>query len=494
VAAAAAAATAYDKSPDKSFHEPRLLHISNFEFPTHPNRFSPSFSLQPSAFPMSLSPSLALILIALLLPPSASLLAQTTATRSTTATTGRGNTSGGNTSSSSGSSSDSTVRQYRNNTMLGDAIVQIDPETRSLIVVADNDTQEEISKVIENLDRPKPQVLIKVLFAQVTLDKSLDVGLEGNYSFNLGASPLQQLLSGPLSSAAQSAVGPFSTSVATAVSGTSTTVTNTTTSPPTTLATLQNPSGVATNFGLASDTTGSFLRLNTANATATLYALAQKGDVNILSRPSILARNNQEAVIVVGQSIPLITSSQITEAGQTINTVQYQDVGIILRVTPFITSSRTVEMIVSPEISSLSSQTVPISNTVNAPVINKTSAETVVVTPDATTVVIGGMMQKQQTSSVNKVPILGDIPILGYAFRHTVKADSKTELLIFLTPYIVEGTATLKGLSAGEVNRTDLPDTAFKDDNLKRYLDTIQPISSPTPKPRGLPLLRGFDD
>lgn len=443
---------------------------------------------------MRFSPLLALLLIVLSLRPSSSLQAQiSTTSRSVTATTGRTG-GGGTTSSSSGAGSGSSTRQYRNNTMLGDAIVQVDPESRSLIIVADSDTQEEIAKVIENLDRPKPQVLIKVLFAQVTLDKNLDVGLEGNYSFNLGASPLQQLLSGPLSTAAASAIGPFSTSVSNAVSGTTTTVTNTTTSPPTTLATLQNPSGAATNFGLANETTGSFLRLNTANATATLYALAQKGDVNILSRPSILARNNQEAVIVVGQSIPLITSSQITEAGQTINTVQYQDVGIILRVTPFITSSRTVEMIVSPEISSLSSQTVPISSTVNAPVINKTSAETVVVTPDATTVVIGGMMQKQQTSSVDKVPILGDIPILGLAFRHTVKANEKTELLIFLTPYIVEGTAKLKTLSTDELNRTDLPDTAFKDKEVGRYLDTLKPIDAPTPKPRGLPILRQYDD
>jgi type II secretory pathway component GspD/PulD (secretin) len=151
-------------------------------------------------------------------------------------------------------------------------------------------------------------------------------------------------------------------------------------------------------------------------------------------------------------------------------------------------------MIVSPEISSLSSQTVPISNTVNAPVINKTSAETVVVTPDATTVVIGGMMQKQTTSSINKVPILGDIPLLGYAFRHTVKADQKTELLIFLTPYIVEGTGRLKSLSTNELDRTDLGDNTFKDKDSLNYLDTIKPISSPTPKPRGLPMLRDFND
>jgi type II secretory pathway component GspD/PulD (secretin) len=127
---------------------------------------------------------------------------------------------------------------------------------------------------------------------------------------------------------------------------------------------------------------------------------------------------------------------------------------------------------------------------VNAPVINKTSAETVVVTPDATTVVIGGMMQKQQTSSVNKVPLLGDIPLIGYAFRHTVKADSKTELLIFLTPYIVEGTANLKNLSANEVNRTDLPDTALKGSDLNRYMDTLRPMpddkAALPPRPRGI--------
>ena len=400
------------------------------------------------------------VLIALAIALSPPLLAQTPIRPSTTSAARPAG--GGGSSSSSGGS---TARQYRNYTMLGDAIVQVDPETRSLIVVADDDTQAEIEKVIQNLDRPKPQVLIKVLFAQVTLDKGLDIGVEGNYAFNVGPHPLAQVLSGPLSQVVGNAVS--------SITGTTTTTTTTT---PITTANSPIVSGASTNFGLSTETNGSFLRLNTANATATLYALAQKGDVNVLSRPSILARNNQQAVIVVGQEVPMVTSSQITEAGQTINTVQYQDVGIILRVTPFITAHGTVEMIVSPEISSLSSQTIPISNTVNAPVINKTSAETVVVTPDATTVVIGGMMQKQQTSSVNKIPILGDIPLLGNAFRHTVKSDQKTELLIFLTPYIVEGTGTLKDLSAGELNRTDLPDTAFKTDDLDRYLDTLRPL------------------
>ncbi|HEX4083813.1 MAG TPA: hypothetical protein VHY22_02795 [Chthoniobacteraceae bacterium] len=422
------------------------------------------------------------LFLTLLLAMATPLLAQTSFrpstpgfNNSTTPYSGGGQRGGGSSGLNSGGTT--TAREYRNNTMLGDAIVQIDPETRSVIVVADDDTQKEVFKVIESLDRPKPQVLIKVLFAQVTLDKDLNFGVEGNYSFNVGPSPMAQVLSG----LAQSATSTLTTAVVTGTGGSTTASTSTPS-----LTTLVPPiSGASTAFGLAQQATGSFFRLNTNSASATLYALAQKGDVNVLSRPSILARNNQEAVIVVGQEVPFITNSQITEAGQTINTVNYQDVGIILRVTPFISESHNVEMIVSPEISSLSSQTVPISPTVNAPVINKTSAETVVVTPDATTVVIGGMMQKQQLSSVDKVPILGDIPLLGQAFRHTVKSDQKTELLIFLTPYIVEGTANLKDLSAKELNRTDMPSSpVFQSNDLDKYLDTLRPMPSPTPKPR----------
>ena len=108
-------------------------------------------------------------------------------------------------------------------------------------------------------------------------------------------------------------------------------------------------------------------------------------------------------------------------ARQPTNTITYDNVGIILRVTPFITSEGTVEMIVAPEISSLTAQTVPISSTVSAPVIDKRSAETVVVTPHGQTVVIGGLMETQRIEDIQKIPLLGDIPLLGAAFRRTIK-------------------------------------------------------------------------
>ena len=374
---------------------------------------------------------------------------------------------GGSTRSNSGggaaisSSYSSNSRQYRSSTMLGNALIQIDPESRSIVIVADDDTHKEILKVIKSLDHPKPQVLIKVVFAEVSLNKSLDIGIEGSYTFNV-ANGVQSGSSSTTTTTSASSIGGNAAT-------TSTTRNNSALLSPGTVGT----GSAQTLYGLAQLANGSFVRLATDNWQATLYALAQHGNVNVLSRPSIMARNNQEAVIMVGQEVPFVTNSQITNNGQINNTIQYQDVGIILRVTPFITSDRTVEMIVSPEISSLNSQSVTLSPNVSSPIIDKRAAETVVVTPHATTVVIGGMMQKQQTSNVQKIPILGDLPLIGAAFRHTTRSNTRTELLIFLTPYIVEGTKELKKLTDDEVDRTELPQKAFSQEDLHKYLDTL---------------------
>ena len=354
---------------------------------------------------------------------------------SRTATAARSNNSTANSANG--------ARQYRNATMMEDALIQVDAESRSVVVVTDEKTKNAIAKVIANLDHARPQVLIKVVFVEVSLDKNLDVGLEGSYTF----SPSKN-------------------------------------------------GSVGTLFGMAnafsSGSTGAFATITSGNWTATLHALASCGKAKVLSRPSIMARNNQEAVIVVGQQVPIVTASQITDNGSTINTIQYQDVGIILRVTPFITSNRSVEMIVAPEISALSEQSVTVSSNVNVPIINKRSAETVVVTPNATTIVIGGLMQKQNSSTVQKVPLLGDIPLLGLPFRRTVKSETKSELLIFLTPYIVDSDQSVDTLTLNEANRADLTREMLTPEDVKNNLDTLRlmplanpepPLPSATPKP-----------
>lgn len=386
--------------------------------------------------------------------------------------TTRSGTSGRSSSFSSGSRTSTGQRQYRSNTELGDAMITIDPETRSLVIVTDEDTHREMETVIKTLDKPKPQVLIKVVFVEVTYNKGSDIGVEGGYTFNL-KNP---------ASATSSTRTTTTTNLATASAGnTSQTVTalNETIA---TAASLGQSVGAESLFGLASQTSGFFVRAVSDDWSATLRAIATKGKVEVLSRPSIMARNNQEAVIVVGSEVPFITNSRVTENGQTINTVTYDNIGIILRVTPFITSEGTVEMIVAPEISNLTDQTVPISDTVNSPVIAKRSAETVVVTPNGKTVVIGGLMETQRIDSVQKVPLLGDIPLLGMAFRRTVKSDQKKELMIFLTPTIVNNPASIDRVNANELNRTELMDQSFSDAERMKYMDDLPPL----PEPEGI--------
>ena len=346
------------------------------------------------------------------------------ANRGTTAT---GGGAGG------GSSSAGANRQYVNSTMIGDAMITSDLETRRIIIVTDDETNENIKTIVESLDQPKPQVLINVVFVQVTHEKGLDLGAEVSVAGSIRMHPE------PGGRA---------------------------------------PDVASTRFGLidaALDPThpGAFYRVLGRDVNATLHALASTTKTEILSRPSILTRNNQQATIKVGQRVPIITNSRISEiSNTTINTVTYEDVGIILRVTPFINSQGMVEMIVSPEISSLSATTVPISNNVDSPVIDERMADTVVVTPSDTTVVIGGLISTDNQDKESKVPFLGDIPILGAAFRRKEKSNVKTELLIFLTPHVVPHPSDLAKASASERSKLDLAPKAFPNGELDRIIGT----------------------
>jgi general secretion pathway protein D len=329
---------------------------------------------------------------------------------------------------------------YPSSTEVGSATFSSDPETRKLVVVTDEATAQYISQVVSNLDRPAPQVLIKVVFLEVTHRKGQDVGIEGTYSGTGGnntASVLEQFRGLP---------------------------------------------GLSSGDGL--------VNLAGSDYTVTFRAIAEAGKLEVLSRPTILARNNQQATITVGQQVPLITGVRYDTFGNQINAITYQDVGIILRVTPFITSEGMVEMIVSPEISNLSDQTVAVStgtNTVGAPVINRRSADTVVVTPDRTTVVIGGLMQNNKTESVSKVPFLGDLPLLGALFRRKVTGDTKTELLIFLTPQIIKQPSELAAVATKEQANNRLAPKAFSQDDMDRFFDRL-PQTKDAPAPADTPV------
>jgi general secretion pathway protein D len=315
--------------------------------------------------------------------------------------------------------------EYPRSTDVGDAMISVDPETRKIIVITDDDTNLQVQNVIQSLDRPKPQVLIKVVFLQVTLGNDLDLGVEASYTHRSGSS----------TGTASSAFG------------------------------LRDAAAVAAGGGLYNIVGRDF--------EATLRALRVVGKTEILSRPSILARNNQQAVIVVGQQVPFITNTRFDAVNGQINTVTYQDIGIILRVTPFISNDGMVEMIVAPEISSVSDRTVNISQGVNAAVIDKRSADTVVVTPNGQTVAIGGLISTQKTDQERKVPLLGDIPLLGNLFKRTVSSHAKTELLIFLTPYVIQQPGDLAKMTEDEHGRLEVAPKAFTEEEMKRFLDGL---------------------
>ena len=363
--------------------------------------------------------------------------------------TGTGGNNGGgfrgNTSpSSSSSSSSGSTRDYNNNTMIGDATVSIDPETRRVIVVTDDQTAMNISQVISNLDHPKPQVLIKVVFLEVQHNDALDIGVEGSYGHSFGsAATVTNFLGSNVFGLA--GLGASGQQIGQTVM----------------------PTGAGLYSVLGKD------------FTATLRAIASAGKTEVLSRPSVLVRNNQPATITVGQSVPLVTGVTFAGVASTpINTITYQSIGIILQVTPFITEDGLVQMIVAPQISSLADQSVQISAGFNAPVINLRSASTVVVTPDGETVVIGGLMENDKATVESKIPLLGDIPGLGVLFRHKQKSNTKTELLIFLTPHVVNMPSQLARASRMETDKSELAPGAFSEQELDKFFDTI-PLKLP---------------
>jgi general secretion pathway protein D len=350
---------------------------------------------------------------------------------------------GGGTRSRSG-----TTRTYSPNGSVGDAVFSIDHDSHKMVVVADVDTLKHISEVVSNLNRPQPQVLIKVVFVEVTYNNALDLGIEGGWGKGIGDGNSMAGASG------------FGLSTLSATLGTN-------------VNSLGMPISSFAN-GASSTGAGLYQVLGT-DYQVTLRAIAQAGKAKILSRPSILARNSQPATVTVGQSYPQISSTSYNTLGNAINSVTYTDIGTILKVTPYITADGMVQMILQPQISAVDPTTaVTISAGVTANAINIRSADTVVVTPDGQTVVVGGLIQDSKSRSDTKIPLLGDIPWLGVLFKHTTKNDQKTELIMFLTPHVVQAPGELAALSAGEKERSEVQ-KAVTEQELNRFLDTLPP-------------------
>ena len=397
---------------------------------------------------------------------------------------GFGGFGGGNRNNASSSSSG----QYNNNGTVGSAVISVDPVTHNIMVIADKETSEQIRQVVASLDAPEPQVLIKVVFLEVQDNTASAIGVQGTYT---GLNKNYSQILGYVTNFTVFPVGATTTTTGSGATATTTTTPGTPTIVPSSINPINQTLSVNNNFGLpqalaGATGNGGLYQFMGSDFNATLQAIATAGKLQVLSRPSILARDGQMAEIVIGQSLYLPSGVSFTAVGGTSTTIptingSYQNVGIQLDVTPFIGANNLVQMILQPQITSVDNSTPGqqivgsslFSGAVYAPNINKRSANTVVVTPDGQPVVIGGLISHDKSSSDSKIPFLGDIPLLGQLFKFSAKANQKNELLIFLTPHIVRMPSQLAALSANETGQSQLITNSIPEQELDRFLERV---------------------
>lgn len=286
--------------------------------------------------------------------------------------------------------------------LTGQITVIPDTNTNSLIVVTTPEYAEVVRHVLAQLDRIPEQVMIETTIVEASLSAEDKLGVQ--WSKVTG-----QVLKTPGST-----------------------------------------STFGTNFGVPSNGTGFNYSITANNLTAMLNALATDQKFDVLSTPRIFTSNNQQATINISQSVPYVTSTSISTTGSSIFNYSFLDVGIVLTVTPRITQNGYVTLDVSQTANDLQGYT-----SFNAPIVNQREANTTVSVKDGETIVLGGIIRNAITTTTNKVPLLGDIPLLGNLFKSTDKTKAKTELMIFLTPRVVHNETDAKKLREKSQNDLD---------------------------------------
>ena len=308
--------------------------------------------------------------------------------------------------------------------------IQADPATNSLIITAPEPQYRQLRAVIDQLDTRRAQVFVESLIAEVSADKAAEFGVQwqgpiGNKGdANIGLLGTNFRIGGAniLSLATQGATGAIAPSA-------------------------------GLNFGIAHQTNGVYV------LSALARFLQSSGDANVLSTPNLLTLDNEEARIVIGQNVPFVTG-QYTNNNTTngavnpFQTIERKDVGLTLRVKPQISENGTVKMQIYQEVSRLDPASI---NSATGLITNKRSIESSVLVEDGSIVVLGGLLQDDTGNSQEKVPGLGDVPLLGHLFRSETRSRKKTNLMVFLRPVVVRDAAATEALSMGRYQqmRTD---------------------------------------
>lgn len=295
-----------------------------------------------------------------------------------------------------------------------------DENTNSLVLIATPDQFKIIKSVIDQLDIVRKQVFVEAVIMELASEDQNEVGLGLHLGRNntVAGQDVLSLVSGQVGASSLSVSEDLLTGSAIGVFGPeiTTSVTN-----PLTGSALTVPA-----FGIV------------------LQALQSSSTTNILSTPNILTMDNEEAKIVVGRNIPFPVSNSFNNNGQPVISYQREDVAITLQVTPQINESNYVTLQVFQEVQEVEEDSSGLDTTTAGFITSKRSAETTVVVRDNQTIVIGGLMGSTDTEVQTKVPLLGDLPLLGRLFRGTRTVNRKTNLLIFLTPHVIDEPADLE--------------------------------------------------
>ncbi|MDP8215228.1 MAG: type II secretion system secretin GspD [Candidatus Euphemobacter frigidus] len=312
------------------------------------------------------------------------------------------------------------------------ALISEDKGTNALIIDATQEAYADLIKIIQKLDVVRDQVLVEVLIAEIAYDKTFELGVDWIDMDNDGTGfpdiatmgtgrnnaegMAQSVFSGALSSWATDAEGGH-----------------------------QSPGIDGLSLGFIQKMAGTGTSL--PDFAVMLHALQTNSDVNILATPQVLTMDNEEAKIKVVRNIPYVSKIEIGSTdSRDYQDIEYKDVGIELTITPHISKAQMVRMEIHQKISSLTSGEVSGGVTLTPETFDR-ETETSVIVKDNHTIVIGGLIRDDWYEAESKIPILGDIPLIGNLFRQTSTRKEKNNLLIFITPRVVRTTQQIADLT-----------------------------------------------
>jgi len=277
--------------------------------------------------------------------------------------------------------------------------VTFDKSTNSVVFTCSDEQYSQIKKIIEDFDKEKAQILINVIIAEISVEDLEKIGVEwqagdilnkdyaGGASQNFNMIDASVLKDNKLTDAAKMLPG-FSVGV---------------------------------------------LNLSNPDMGAVINMFKQKTDFNVLSSPKLLTEDNNEASINIGQKVPFITNSRVTDNDATIYSYQYQDVGIILKITPHVSNSKKITLDINQEVKNLLEKAV-----FDAPLVSTRELKTKITVENKKVIIIGGLISSTKNKTKYAIPLISKLPLIGKLFQRNDDKESKTNLLIIISPEIIE--------------------------------------------------------